>query len=92
MALARQNRQEGIDDEIDALRVVMMRTLQRATNVEDAKDQMRLLEVFSTAAQRLSQMLKTQRDLDGGQSELESLIQSISQDILSEHGWPEAEG
>jgi hypothetical protein len=89
MALAAQNRQEGLDGEIDALRVVMMRTLLRANDAEDPKDQMRLLEVFSTAAQRLSTLLKAHRELDGGQSELERLIQSISQDILSEHGWPD---
>ena len=89
MALAAQERQDNLDGEIDAMRVVMTRTLQRVADAADPKDQLRLLEVFSTAAYRLGQLIKTRRELDGGQNQLETLIQSISQEILSEHGWPE---
>lgn len=81
---------ERMDDEISALRVVMMRTLQHALNSAEVKDQLRLLEAFSNAASRLSTLLKTQRELDGGADLFEQTLQSLSQEILVEQGWPEA--
>lgn len=78
----------GVVSEVTALRVVMLRALQKAVELDNPSELLRLLDSVSAATQRMAGALKVQRELDGApQDDLQAALDQVTRDILREKGW-----
>lgn len=87
LRLLEQARPEGVGGEVAALRLVMLRALQRALENSSPAETLRLLDSFSSATLRLANILKSAGELRGSGDEVQEMLREISGEILRERGW-----
>ena len=75
---------DDLREEIAALRVIIRRILQLATEIEDVNTGLRLLSTLSGAAAQLSGLVKAQAVMQQSESE-ESFEEALRQAILEWH-------
>ncbi len=81
---------QGLEGELNALRVVMFHNLRHALAAQDPKGLLRLLEAYSSAVARMAASLRVERRLEEKQGGEELDWSEVAQAILQEHGWEEA--
>ena len=78
-------RREGLLDEVDALRLIILRTLELANGIDDLKEMLGVLRSISTAAGRVASLLTAHaRLVEGRGSRLEMLLNQAVSDALAE--------
>lgn len=76
----------GLQDEIDALRLTLLRTLRQAQTTNPA-EQMRLLDSYSLAAARLASLLKAQKELNQASDDFDLRLDEALRQAQEQHGW-----
>ena len=77
--------QDGLQDEISLVRVLIRRLVELAEGQDDLKEAIQTLTAISLASTRLAGMLKTQRMLGGDEGDVTRAINNAVDDILK--GW-----
>ena len=74
----------SLEHEITLLRVMIRRTMQLADGIDDLREATRVLDALGAAAGRLSNLLRAQKSLNQGQSELADEISIAIQQVNAE--------
>lgn len=77
---------QGLQDEIDMLRVAARRVMELADGVDTLEDAIAVLSTLSVAASRLAQLLKAQRALGAEGGEVAETLSQALKDVLKEWG------
>jgi integrase len=86
LALLARAQPAGLQDEIDALRLTLMRTL-RQTQDASPNEQIRLLDSYSAAANRLANLLKVQKELNETGDTFDARLDQALRQAQKEMGW-----
>jgi integrase len=86
LALLAKAQPTGLQDEIDALRLTLMRTLRQAQEASTS-EQIRLLDSYSAAASRLANLLKAQKELNEVGDHFEQRLEEALRQVQEEKGW-----
>lgn len=81
-----------LQDEIDALRLTLMRTLRQAQNASGSRgptaaEQIRLLDSYSAAAARLASLLKAQKELEQAGDDFDLRLEQALKQAQADNGW-----
>lgn len=90
LARLEQFHPNGVEGEVDSLRVLMYHSLKHALESKNQAEMVRLIEAISSATQRMANSLKVQRELSGKTAEEEFSWAEITRSILEEAGWEES--
>jgi hypothetical protein len=74
----------SLEHEITLLRVMIRRTMELADGIDDLREATRVLDALGSAAGRLSSLLRTQKSLNEGQSQLADEISIAIQQVNAE--------
>jgi integrase len=86
LALLARIQPAGLQDEIDALRLTLMRTLRQAQEA-NPNEQIRLLDSYSAAASRLANLLKTQKELNETGDAFDARLEQALRQVQEQTGW-----
>ena len=75
----------SLENEITLLRVMIRRTMELADGIEDLREATRVLDALGAAASRLANLLREQKNLNEGKSqlvdEISIAIQQVNQEL-----------
>jgi hypothetical protein len=74
----------SLEHEITLLRVMIRRTMELADGIDDLREAIRVLDALGAAAGRLSALLRAQKSLNEGQSQLADEISIAIQQVNAE--------
>jgi len=77
-------RREGLQDEIAMLRVIIRRMKSLADEDRPLPELLRLCETFGRLSTRLAQLLKAERALGGGSSDVQSALDEVLAEMIQE--------
>jgi integrase len=86
LALLARAQPAGLQDEIDALRLTLMRTLRQSQDAS-ANEQIRLLDSYSAAASRLANLLKVQKELNETADTFDARLDQALRQVQKTTGW-----
>ena len=79
---------EGLQDEIGMLRVLIRRVMERAQDVQDLDQALRLLNTLSLATANLSRLVKTQHLISTDFSEFDATVDDVISELVE--NWRQA--
>ncbi len=92
LKLLENTQPSGLQDEIDALRLTLMRTLRQTQNASGSRgptaaEQIRLLDSYSAAAARLASLLKAQKELEQAGDDFDLRLEQALKQAQADNGW-----